>query len=206
MTHLVRNGFKAQRIKSKRMRLLMLLLGNTLIIAVIINPVVAEVTWLAIPQRCKVGTPVEIYISVAGDQYSITLQIREEGDPYNVGSQIMDPDGIRYYLTDSVFVASGDSESIPFPDGYYWDPAGRVDKEGVYAVWLAWTDTQGNSGSSGWFEFVRSKYSECVGGVIVSVDKFGLLAPYTGLASTIVVATVATAIYAKRVKHRKEKQ
>jgi hypothetical protein len=30
-----------------------------------------------------------------------------------------------------------------------------------------------------------------VGGFVVSVDKFGLLAPYIGLASTILVATVA---------------
>lgn len=44
-----------------------------------------------------------------------------------------------------------------------------------------------------------------VGGIWVPVDKFGLLAPYIGLASTIVAATVATAIYAKRVKHRKNK-
>ena len=45
-----------------------------------------------------------------------------------------------------------------------------------------------------------------VGGVVVPVDKFGLLAPYIGLASTILVATAATAIYVKRVKRRKEKQ
>jgi hypothetical protein len=45
-----------------------------------------------------------------------------------------------------------------------------------------------------------------VGGVVVSVDKFGLLAPYIGLTSTILVTTVATAIYVKRVKRRKEKQ
>lgn len=45
-----------------------------------------------------------------------------------------------------------------------------------------------------------------VGGIWVPVDKFGLLAPYIGVASTILVATVATAIYAKHVKHRKEKQ
>jgi hypothetical protein len=44
-----------------------------------------------------------------------------------------------------------------------------------------------------------------VGGVALSVDKLGLLAPYIGLASTIVVATVATTLYAKRVKRRKEK-
>jgi len=48
--------------------------------------------------------------------------------------------------------------------------------------------------------------SGAVGGIVVPVDKFGLLAPYIGLSSTILVATVATAIYAKRVKRRKEKQ
>ena len=45
-----------------------------------------------------------------------------------------------------------------------------------------------------------------VGGIWIPVDKFGLLAPYIGLASTIVAATAATAIYAKRVKRRKENQ
>jgi len=49
-------------------------------------------------------------------------------------------------------------------------------------------------------------WEEAVGGIVVPVDKFGLLAPYIGLASTILVATVATAIYTKRVKRRKEKQ
>jgi len=45
-----------------------------------------------------------------------------------------------------------------------------------------------------------------VGGIIVPVDKFGLLTPYIGLASTIIVATVATAVYVKRFNRRKEKQ
>lgn len=45
-----------------------------------------------------------------------------------------------------------------------------------------------------------------VGGVGVPVDKFALLAPYVGLASTILVATAVTAIYVKRVKRREEKQ
>ena len=47
---------------------------------------------------------------------------------------------------------------------------------------------------------------EGVGGIVVPVDKFGLLAPYIGLASTILVATAATTIYVKHVKRRKEKQ
>jgi len=42
-----------------------------------------------------------------------------------------------------------------------------------------------------------------VGGIIIPVDKLGLLAPYIGLASIILVAT---AIYFKRVKRRKAEQ
>lgn len=45
-----------------------------------------------------------------------------------------------------------------------------------------------------------------VGGFAIPVDKFGLLAPYIGLASTILAATVASTVYVKRVKRRKEKQ
>jgi len=52
-----------------------------------------------------------------------------------------------------------------------------------------------------------AEYAEAKGGgVVIRIDKFDLLAPYIGLASTIVVGTVAAAIYVKRVKHRKEKQ
>jgi len=42
--------------------------------------------------------------------------------------------------------------------------------------------------------------------IIASPDVFSLLAPYIGLTSTMLVATVATAICVKRVKHRKEKR
>ena len=58
----------------------------------------------------------------------------------------------------------------------------------------------------GFADIVIASPSPPVGGIRVPVDKFGLLAPYIGLTSTIVVATVATAIYVKRVKRRKEKQ
>jgi len=43
-----------------------------------------------------------------------------------------------------------------------------------------------------------------VGGIVVPADKFGLLAPYIGLASAIIVATVATAIYIKNIRRRRE--
>jgi predicted glutamine amidotransferase len=45
-----------------------------------------------------------------------------------------------------------------------------------------------------------------VGGIIIPVDKLSLLTPYIGLASIILIATVATAIYAKHVKRRRETQ
>jgi hypothetical protein len=45
-----------------------------------------------------------------------------------------------------------------------------------------------------------------VGGIVVPVDKFGLLAPHIAYASTILAATVASTVYVKRVKRRKEKQ
>jgi len=43
-------------------------------------------------------------------------------------------------------------------------------------------------------------FLQYVGGVAVAIDKIGLLAPYIGLVSTIVIATVATTIYVKRRK------
>jgi len=62
------------------------------------------------------------------------------------------------------------------------------------------------SSGTGIQEWYIRMYPQAVGGVVVPVDKFGLLAPYTGLYSAILVATVATALYVKRVKRRKEKQ
>jgi hypothetical protein len=55
------------------------------------------------------------------------------------------------------------------------------------------------------YEVVFEAYPTSVGGVLVPVDKFGMLAPYIGLASTILVATATTAVYARHVKRREEK-
>ena len=51
----------------------------------------------------------------------------------------------------------------------------------------------------------RGAFPPPVGGVWIPVDKLGLLAPYIGVTSTILVATAATAIYVKRVKRRETK-
>ena len=45
-----------------------------------------------------------------------------------------------------------------------------------------------------------------VGGFQIAIDKLALLAPYVAITSTILVAAVATAIYAKRRERRKKKQ
>jgi hypothetical protein len=41
---------------------------------------------------------------------------------------------------------------------------------------------------------------------MISIGKFGLLAPYIGLASTPMIGAVATVVYVRRVKRRKEKE
>jgi hypothetical protein len=85
------------------------------------------------------------------------------------------------------------------PENYYWISAeatlnGSSQVEYLTPpVWVAPTLTP----SVGGFSFPIS---------VVSSDKPVLLAPYIGLASTAIAATVATAVYAKRFKRRKERQ
>ena len=70
-----------------------------------------------------------------------------------------------------------------------------------------WTETYGNGTMmEGNFTFNGVCTTQGVGGVIGQIDKLGLLAPYIGLASTMMIGAVATAIYVQRVKRRKEKQ
>ena len=86
---------------------------------------------------------------------------------------------------------------------------GFVDPEGASVPMNGQHPPDGKWHSRGVFPYnysVRTEHLSAVGGIWVPVDKLGLLAPYIGLASTLIVATVATAIYVKRVKHRREKQ
>jgi len=97
-------------------------------------------------------------------------------------------------------------------DGYLqgWTPWLRVAFKFVFSLASTVTyefrvESMGDDGE--WtFDFEAMPYESAVGGFVVPVDKFGLLAPYVGLASTILVATVATAIYVRHVKRREEKQ
>jgi len=110
---------------------------------------------------------------------------------YNLGppkSVVIDPDGVRWgFSITRVPVAVA-------------PPAGpQYDKGGV----------GGDKYDGGWGTPINATLAHVcvpVGGISVPVDKFGLLTPYIGLTSTIMVATVATAIYVKHVKRRKEKQ
>jgi hypothetical protein len=87
-----------------------------------------------------------------------------------------------------------------YPLAYLW----------CFASWDAYPAGQGGDtsaiGSDSDWTFRTFGTIPAVGGVVIPVDKFGLLAPYIGVASTILVATAATAIYVKRVKRRKKKQ
>jgi hypothetical protein len=76
-------------------------------------------------------------------------------------------------------------------------------QSGIYNVTLTLTDNNSMT-SDAVATFLVPSVS--VGGIVVPVDKLGLLAPYIGLASTILVGTVASVVYVKRVKHRKEKR
>ena len=87
-------------------------------------------------------------------------------------------------------------------DGY-WEYKDTIE-EGPFTVPHAWRKVY----LIGEHEVILTvtKFEWGVGGFVVPVDKFGLLAPYIGVASTILVATVATAVYVKRVKRKEEKQ
>jgi len=92
--------------------------------------------------------------------------------------------------TEDIVISSESEENANWGGSVAWNPTGLT-------RYAAGTNT------ADWDFFWVHEVER--GGLYAPVDKIGLLAPYIGVASTIVVATVATAIYAKRVKRRKEK-
>jgi len=113
--------------------------------------------------------------------------------------------------------------NIEVPDGWTYTtdnetyirayPPTPIEEYGVYGP-ISWHSKQGDVNAFYWETRDVSDnlletgafIPDVVGGLAVPVDKFGLLAPYIGLISTLVVATVATALYVKRTNFRKEKQ
>jgi len=86
-----------------------------------------------------------------------------------------------------------------------WDTCGLTPCT-WYLIRVTMTDANGRKG----IDKILVHIEKPVGGISVlisvPVDKTALLASYIGLASTILVAIVATAVCVKRVKRRKEKQ
>jgi hypothetical protein len=90
----------------------------------------------------------------------------------------------------------------PTQDIDYWAKAS--DGTGVIRVY----ETRSNKETPYGYVKIARMYGTwpAVGGIVVSVDEFDLLAPYIGLTSTILAASVVSSIGIRRAKRRKEKQ
>lgn len=74
------------------------------------------------------------------------------------------------------------------------------------AGWWRVYYTEGNATGTKDFLVTIEKHVIGVGGSVIPIDKLGLLAPYIGLASLTIIATVVTIFCIKRIKHKKQKQ
>lgn len=134
-----------------------------------------------------------------GDYINIQGSLTYDGLPVQsntVGLQVLDPDNnVVVSRTLQTNATGGYSLTFSLP----------VDaKKGTYTVQVSSTYdgvTATNSTS-----FTYTVASPSVGGIWLPIDKFALLAPYIGLALAVLAATVASAVYVKRVKRREEKQ
>jgi len=112
------------------------------------------------------------------------------------GNQVNEvPDNRTYRYTISVNSWERLAD-LPFEVGYYVGcRLGYADGH-IYA-WQGAPSTWTGGGD----DFAR--YMISVGGIWIPVDELALLAPYIGLATTIILATVATAVF---VKHKKKEK
>jgi hypothetical protein len=136
-----------------------------------------------------------------------------ENQPFQAFADITDPDGdyitgVEWYLNDV----------LKYNDSGRW---GRYQEVHDFVApdcpwWKIWThahlkvkawDDNGEFSTKD-HEIIIWNWGNAtgVGGIVVPVDKFALLAPYIGLTSTIIVTAVVSVVYVKRVKRRKEKQ
>ena len=109
---------------------------------------------------------------------------------------VQSPSGGHWYKEQNFVLTKGERKICSYPHDF---SGASTEKTGAYEVEVWW-----EGGTKTTVFYVAN--ATAVGGVIISVDRFSLLVPYFGVASTIIVTTVATVIYVKRVKHRKEKQ
>lgn len=169
-----------------------IIIGLTIVVLSIV-PVKADVTLKVEPVKAPVGTEAAIWV-MTSEHEKIVI---EPGD-----FTVTDPNGVisknkkRIEFHDLGF-------ALPYP-GPDWDPPGSVDTPGKYKVRLKYSIQKSALGPAYDLTAEFERYISD-GGIAVPVDTLSLLTPYIGVASTISVATVAAAIYAKRVKRRKEK-
>lgn len=99
-------------------------------------------------------------------------------------------------VTTTVTVPAGKTKDVVFnalPESYVTHKVTtKDDSPKVETDEKEWTGTNPNATS--------------VGGYSVPICESALLAPCIGITSTLAIATVATAICIRRIKHRKEKQ
>jgi len=134
--------------------------------------------------------------------YGLAALLRNNTDvsiylmPYNISLTEYSPD--KAVLSTTTMTDNWGN----LPITYLWKPT-ESKYIGKYNIWID-RDNSGNYTEGDMVNYL--KVQAPVGGVWVPVDKFVLLAPYIALASTILVATAAIAIYVKHVKRRNKKQ
>jgi hypothetical protein len=125
-----------------------------------------------------------------------------------------DAEGTRILLltdlpSNVLYVWAKDGEAVGAPKQGQWTDFFACRNGTVRFRSRGWENSEGVSRRDD-TTYINVKFppnvTAAVGGILIPVDKLGLLAPYIGLTSTIIVAAVATAIYVKRVKRRREKQ
>ena len=162
---------------------------------------------------------------------TITIPIPEPEEGRNSGAfttTVYNPTdhAIKVKMSDVIWIAAGPedttvsirSDSVDVPEGGISTPinfpgfsVGPEAEVGTFPCDIPWTVTTTSSAYGTVNVDVGFKFNtdptlvltKSVGGIVVPIDKLALLAPYIGLSSIILVAT---AIYFRRVKRRKEVQ
>jgi len=132
-------------------------------------------------------------------KYEVTITAHCSNENENVSVDIVMDGSPTAYTTRHTFTRLIGSHTFTVPST---DPQGHP----FYSWSTGERSTTLTVSSSGTYTAYYYYYTSPVGGIVTPIDKLGLLAPYIGLASTILVATAATAVYVKRVRRRKEKQ
>jgi hypothetical protein len=180
--------------------------------------VILDENYKYVLEELKAGRPVVVRTHNNGHSVLVKSFEQAEGQPqppegkgrYDIADPARKPDGTSIEWLDdneyqnriwgfdtTVFQKGGFHDPYEVPSPYWIDPLDLNDS-------IANPDQYGPQVLEPSFPYLYPEGG--FGGFIIPVDKVGLLVPYIGLTSTILVATVAIAIYVKRVKRRKEKQ